>query len=159
MNQQQKIQRLIDYCGELDAEVCEARRWAIHYRRKCDAYWSEIDDQYDTIWEKEVENAELRAGLVFYAIENTKLTGTMRDADDAHGMTPGINRSNYCPRCGANYPVQPDGSFFHTCPGVDLGLSFNDHDPTDCDCDACEIAAARRRLSALESGSARSVNR
>ena len=126
MNQQQKIQRLIDYCGELEAEVCEARRWALHYRRTCKAYGSEIDGQYDTIWEKEVENAELRAGLVFYAIENAKLIGTMRDADDAHGMTPApvaseqLPHSDYCYNCGDVYWVNPDDSYIHTCPGSDL---------------------------------------
>ena len=117
MNQQDKIQRLIDYCGELEAEVCEARRWALHYRRKYRILLAMLENCEDEILEGESENAELRAGLVFYATENAKLIGTMRDADDAHGMTPGINRSNYCQICGTNYPVQPDGSFFHTCPG------------------------------------------
>ena len=134
MNQQDKIQCLIDYCGELEAEVCEARRWAIHllfwYRRlkgrlilchnTTRYYGNLVDRERQSYIELENENAELRAGLVFYAIENAKLIGTMRDADDAHGMTPGINRSNYCPRCGTNYPVQPDGSFLHTCSGSDL---------------------------------------
>ena len=95
MNQQQKIQRLIDYCGELEAEVCEARRWALHYRRTCKAYGSEIDGQYDTIWEKEVENAELRAGLVFYAVENAKLIGTMRDADTPGTTTASAARNEH----------------------------------------------------------------
>ena len=96
MNQQQRIQRLIDYCGELDAEVCEARRWALHYRRQYQMLEAQGKYYRDTFGraekeyaELENENAELREGLVFYAIENGKLTGTMRDADDAHGMTPG----------------------------------------------------------------------
>ena len=109
MNQQQKIQRLIDDRDEAQntnkdlknnlfglanltrciAEACtkdviEARRWAIHYRRKYRILLAMLENCEDEILEGESESAELRAGLVFYAIENAKLTGTMRDADDAH---------------------------------------------------------------------------
>ena len=136
MNQQQKIQRLIDERDEAQnankdlknslatlanlawriAEACtkdviEARRWAIHYRRKYRILLAMLENCEDEILEGESENAELRAGLVFYAIKNAKLTGTMRDADTPGTTTTSAARHEHlegypfceCGACQAAY--------------------------------------------------------
>jgi len=112
------------------------------------------------------ENAELRSGLVFYAVENAKLAGTMRDAGEAHGetvikfpdpMTSMSYAAPACSRCGAdNVRLKPDAWICSKCeacaddahgevPQAYLGnpqclcivLPPDHEDDPDCQCSRC----------------------